>query len=344
MSGDNLEDLPGVGPSTAEDLRDAGFDRFEDIAVASTGELTAQVDGMGDSTAQKAITASRDEADIGGFTTGDEALKERQEIGKVTSGVDEIDDILGGGFEEQALTELYGQFKTGKSQFTHQLAVNVQLPEEYGGTEKRPVFIDTEDSYRPERIKQMVHGLDDEILEACMERDGVDGSPDDEEAVDELAEIFLSRVHGAKAKNVNMQIMLVDQAEDLAREHRGSDFPVGLLLLDSIMGHFRAEYIGRGELADRQQKLTQHLDDLTEFATMQDAAVVMANQVQANPDQFFGDPTKPSGGNVLAHRSTFRVKLREGKGDKKVFMLEDAPNLPDRQAPYIVETGGIVDG
>lgn len=341
MSSDDLTQLSGVGPATKDKLIDAGFDRFEDLAVAGTGELTGEISNMSDDKAQKIINSAREEAEIGGFTTGAEALEERKDIGKITAGHDEIDNILDGGFEEKAISELFGEHKSGKSQFTHQLCVNVQLPPEHGGIGKRAIFIDTEDSYRPERIAEMVRGLDDEVLADCMERDGVDGTPDDEEAVEELVEIFLGRVHGAEARNSNMQMMLVDKAEEIVQEYRDTDFPVGLLVVDSIIGHFRAEYIGRGELANRQQKLTQHMDDLTEFASRYQAAVVIANQVMANPDQFFGDPTKAAGGNVIKHRSTFRIKLREGKGDKMVFMLEDAPNLPDGQTPYLVETSGI---
>ena len=340
MSDDDLTKLSGVGPSTAEKLIDAGFDRFEDIAVAGVGEITADT-SIGDSKAQDIINAARDEADVGGFTTGDEALEARKKIGKITSGNENIDEILKGGFEEEAITELFGEHKSGKSQFTHQLCVNVQLPPEHGGNGKRAVFIDSEDSYRPERIVQMVRGLSNEVLQDCMDRDEIDGTPDDEEAMEELVELFLSRVHNASARNSNMQMMLVDKAEEIAQEYRNTDFPVGLLCVDSIIGHFRAEFIGRGELANRQQKLTQHMDDLTEFSSKFGASVVIANQVMANPDQFFGDPNQAAGGNVIEHRSTFRVKLREGKGDKKVFMLEDAPNLPDGQTPYIVEEDGI---
>lgn len=340
MSEDDLTEISGVGPSTAEKLRDIGYDRFEDLAVAGVGEITAE-SSIGESKAQKIVNAARDNADVGGFTTGDEALEARKNIGNITSGHGGIDDILSGGFEEEAITELFGEHKTGKSQFTHQLCVNVQLPPEHGGTGKRAVFIDTEDSYRPERIVEMVRGLDDEVLQACMDRDGVDGTPDDEDALDELVEIFLSRIHNASARNSNMQMMLVEKAGEIAQEYRDTEFSVGLLVVDSIIGHFRSEFIGRGELAKRQQKLTQHMDDLTEFSSKYGASVVIANQVMANPDQFFGDPTKAAGGNVIEHRSTFRVKLRQGKGDKKVFMLEDAPNLPDGQTPYLVETSGI---
>lgn len=342
MTGDDLTELSGVGPATADKLRDAGFDRYEDLAVAGVGEITADAD-ISDNKAQKIINASRDAADVGGFTTGDEALKSRREISKITTSHDEIDDILGGGVEEKAITELYGEHKSGKSQFGHQLCVNVQLPPEHGGSGKRAIFIDTEDSYRPERIVEMVRGLDDTVLQDCMDRDGIDGTPDDEEAMEELVDNFLSRVHNAAARNTNMQIMLAQEAEEIVKEYRDTDFPVGMLVVDSIIGHFRAEYVGRGELADRQQKLTQHMDDLTDFANRYNAAVVIANQVMANPDQFFGDPTKAAGGNVIKHRSTFRVKLREGKGDKMVFMLQDAPNLPDGQTPYLVEEGGITE-
>lgn len=339
---DDLSKLPGVGPATADDLIDAGFTRFQDIAVAGVGQLTADT-SLGDSKAQSIINAAREAADIGGFTNGNEALEARKNIGKITTGHDEIDEIMKGGFEEQAITELFGQHKAGKSQFTHQMAVNVQLPPEHGGTGKRAVFIDTEDSYRPERIMEMVHGLDDEVIQACMDRDGVDGTPDDEDAMQEICKIFLSRIDNATARNTNMQLMMVKKAKEIVEEYRDTDFPVGLLIVDSIISHFRAEYIGRGKLAQRQQKLTQHIDDITEFATVNEATVLIANQVMSNPDQFFGDPTKPAGGNVIAHRSTFRVKLREGKGDKKVFMLEDAPNLADGQTTYTVTGDGIMD-
>lgn len=340
MTSNDLTELSGVGPATAEKLREAGYDRYEDLAVAGVGEITADAN-ISDGKAQDVINAAREEADVGGFTTGDEALKARKEVGKITSSHEKIDEILGGGFEEKAITELFGEHQSGKSQFSHQLCVNVQLPEEYGGVGKRAIFIDTEDSYRPERIVEMVRGLDDEVLQACMDRDGIDGSPDDEDAMEELVDKFLSRVHNAAARNTNMQIMLAQDAEDIAKEYRDTEFPVGLLVVDSIIGHFRAEYVGRGELADRQQKLGQHMDDLTEFANRYSSCVIIANQVISDPNQYFGDPIKGAGGNVIKHRSTFRAKLREGKKDKMVFMLEDAPNLPDGQTPYLVKKSGI---
>ncbi len=343
MNTDKLESLPGVGPATAEKLVDAGYTRYDEIATTSVGQLTAELD-MSDSKAQKLISAAMDASDIGGFSTGAEILKHRQNnINKITTGVEEIDELLDGGIEEEAITELYGKFAAGKSQFTHQFCVNVQLPEEYGGSGKRAIFVDTEDSYRPERIVQMVRGLDPEIQQACMDRDGIDGSPTNEEDVNKLVEKFLQRVHSTKATNTNHQIINVEKAKDLADKYRNTDFPVGLLCVDSIMGHFRAEYVGRGKLAERQQQLTKHLDDLANFANLENAAVVLANQVQSDPNSFFGDPTKPSGGNVIGHRSTFRVYLRNGKGDKQIFKLEDAPNLKDGEAPFKVEEAGIVD-
>lgn len=343
MPEDDLTELSGVGPATAEKLEDAGYTRYEDLAVESVGNITADT-SLGEKRAQNVINSARDEADVGGFSKGTEALEARRQVGKITTGHEEIDGILGGeGIEEKAISEFFGEHKSGKSQFSHQMCVNVQLPEEYGGTGKRAIFVDTEDSYRPERIVEMVRGLDDEVLQACMERDEINGTPDDEDAMDELVQNFLSRVHNAAARNSNMQMMLADDAKEIAQEYRDTEFPVGLLVVDSIIGHFRSEYVGRGELADRQQKLTKHIDDLTDFANRYDAAVLITNQVMDDPGTMFGDPTKAAGGNVIEHRSTFRIKLRKGKGDKMVFMLVDAPNLPDGQTPYLVERGGIME-
>ena len=110
---EDLEDLPGVGPATAEKLKDNGFDGYQGIAVASPGELS-------------------NTADIGGFETGATVLERREQIGKLTWSVEEVDDLLGGGIETQSITEVYGEFGAGKSQVTHQISVTVQLPTEHG--------------------------------------------------------------------------------------------------------------------------------------------------------------------------------------------------------------------
>jgi DNA repair protein RadA len=344
---EDLEDLPGVGPATAEKLKDNGFDSYQGIAVASPGELSNTAD-VGESSAADIIQAAREAADIGGFESGAEVLERREQIGKLTWGVDEVDDLLGGGVETQSITEVYGEFGAGKSQVTHQLSVTTQLPAEHGGLEGSVIFIDSEDTFRPERIEQMVRGLDDEVLEATMVLHGIVDSSDDADAGDEalfedLVESVLDKIHVAKAFNSNHQILLAEKAQEIASESQDDEFPVRLLCVDSLTAHFRAEYVGRGELAERQQKLNKHLHDLMRVGDLNNTAVVVTNQVASNPDSFFGDPTQPIGGNILGHTSTFRIYLRKSKGDKRIVKLVDAPNLPDGEAVMRVEEGGLME-
>ncbi|RNJ25297.1 DNA repair and recombination protein RadA [Halosegnis longus] len=336
----DLEDLPGVGPATADKLQDNGYDSYQSIAVASPSELSNKAD-VGESSASDIINAAREAADIGGFETGTSVLERREEIGKLQWLIPEIDEMLGGGVETQSITEVYGEFGSGKSQITHQLAVNVQLQAENGGLHGRCIFIDTEDTFRPERIDEMVRGLDDEVIDSELEYRDIEGSAGDDEAMEALVDDVLAKIHVAKAFNSNHQILLAEKSLEIAKEHEDDDYPVRLLCVDSLTAHFRAEYVGRGELANRQQKLNKHLHSLDRVGNLYNAAVVVTNQVQSNPDAFFGDPTKPIGGNILGHKSTFRMYLKKSKGNKRIVKLVDAPNLADGESVMRVENAGI---
>jgi len=319
-----LEDLPGVGPATADKLREAGFNTIEAIAVASPAELGATAE-IGEATASKIINAARQAADIGGFETGDMVFERRQHIGKIKTGCAEFDEMMGGGIESQSITEIYGEFGSGKTQVAHQLAVNVQLDPENGGLNGSVIIIDTENTFRPDRIQQMAEGKANEL------------------GIELDSEEILKNIHVARAYNSNHQILLVDSAMDLANELKDSDRPVRLLIVDSLTAHFRAEYIGRGTLADRQQKLNKHLHGLQKFSNLYNAVVLVTNQVMSKPDTFFGDPTKPIGGHILGHTATFRLYIRKSKGDKRVVKLVDSPNLPEGEAVLSVTRDGIVD-
>lgn len=317
----DLEDLPGVGPSTADKLREAGFPTIESIATASPVEL-AEVAEIGESTAKKIIRAARELADIGGFKTGQDIFEQRKHVKKLRTLVPELDALMGGGIETQAITEVYGEFGSGKSQIAHQLAVNVQLPEEVGGLGGGAIFIDTENTFRPERIEQMVLGL---RVEAEV------GEPKD----------FLEHIHVARAHSSDHQMLLVETARDLVEEMKGSDRPIRLFVIDSLTALFRAEYSGRGTLAARQQKLNRHMHDLFKLVDEYNAVALVTNQVMANPAVFFGDPTKPIGGNIVGHTATFRLYLRKSKGGKRIARLVDSPNLPEGEAPFMVEEAGL---
>ena len=314
----DIEELPGVGPAIAEKLREAGYNSLEAIAVASPAELVAAAE-IGEATSAKIINSAREAAEIGGFETGDKILGRRLEIGKLTTGSTSFDDLLGGGLETQALTEFYGEFGSGKTQIAHQLAVNVQLPPENGGLNGSVVIIDTENTFRPERIKDMAEG-------ASLDPDEI-----------------LKNIHVARAYNSNHQILLVDKAERLAEELIDTEKPVRLLIVDSATAHFRSEYVGRGTLADRQQKINKHLHDTLRFGDLNNAVVMITNQVQVRPDAFFGDPTRPIGGHVVGHTATFRLYLRKSKGEKRIARLVDSPNLPEAEAVFTVSKVGIRD-
>lgn len=319
-----LEDLDHVGPATAQKLKDAGFTTIEAIAVASPAELANSAE-IGESTAAKIINAARQSADIGGFETGDLVLERRKLVGKLSTGCTEFDEMMGGGIETQSITEMYGEFGCGKTQVAHQLAVNVQLPPEQGGLGGSVIIIDTENTFRPERIAQMVKGISD--------KHGIEYDPEE----------FLKNIHVARAFNSNHQILLVDSANELANELKNTEMPVKLLIVDSLTAHFRAEYIGRGTLADRQQKLNKHLHDILRFGDLSNACVVVTNQVMSKPDAFFGDPTKPIGGHILGHTATFRLYIRKSKGEKRIVKLVDSPNLPDGEALISITTDGLGD-
>ncbi len=339
-SSEDLEELPGVGPATADKLLENGYDSYQSIAVASPAELSNTAD-VGESNANDIIQAARSAADIGGFETGTDVLERREQIGKLEWLIPEVDDMLGGGVETQSITEVYGEFGAGKSQITHQLAVNVQLPDEAGGLHGRCIFIDSEDTFRPERIDEMVRGLSDEAIEAAMDDLEIEGGPNNEAAMEALVQAFLDKIHVAKAFNSNHQILLAEKAKEIAAEYENDEYPVRLVCIDSLTAHFRAEYVGRGELANRQQKLNKHLHDIDRVGNLYNAATVVTNQVQSNPDAFFGDPTKPIGGNILGHKSTFRMYLKKSKGNKRIVKLVDAPNLPDGEAIMRVQGEGL---
>jgi len=313
MAEDELEKLPGVGATIAEKLRESGYEDLMAIAVESPSKLS-EVAEIGESTAAKIIAAAKEAADVGKFETGDVILERRKNIGKILTCSKALDDLMGGGIESQAITEFFGEFGSGKTQLCHQLAVNVTKSKEDGGLEGHSIVIDTENTFRPERIIQMSNASD-------LESDEV-----------------LKKIHVARAFNSHHQMLLIEKANELARE-----YPIHLLVVDSLTAHFRAEYIGRGALAERQQALNRHMHDLMRFGDLNNCVIAVTNQVSAKPDAFFGDPTRPIGGHIVGHAATFRIYLRKSKGGKRIARLIDSPNLPEAEAVFTVSEDGISD-
>ncbi len=304
-----ITDLPGVGAATAEKLILAGFDDLMSIAVATPGQIVDAA-GVTDVMARKLIKAARDSLDMG-FQSGTEMLAKRANLVRITTGVKGFDAIVGGGFETGSITECFGQYGSGKTQVAHALAVNVQLLD----PEAAVVYIDTENTFRPDRIVSFAKakGLDPEKV--------------------------LGNIKVARAYNSDHQMLLAEKVEDMIKQGMN----VKLVIVDSLTAHFRAEFVGRGTLAERQQKINKHMHMLAKLADLYNLAVYVTNQVMAKPDQFFGDPTEAIGGNIVGHNSTFRLYLRRGKKGTRVAKLIDAPNMPDAECVFMVTEDGLLD-
>lgn len=309
-----LTDIPGIGPGIATKLEAAGVYDLMGLAVMSPSSL-AEMAGVGEAVARKAIQAARGMMNLG-FTDGVEFDKKRRDVHHIKTGSLNLDNLLGGkGVESRAITEIYGAYGSGKSQLAFSLAVHVQLPVEQGGADGKAVFIDTEGTFRPERIRQIAEGL------------GANGDN------------VLKNILVARAFNSDHQILLLDKINEMIKDGE----PIKLVVIDSLTAHFRAEFAGRGQLADRQQKLNKYLHDLMKLAEKHNVAVYVTNQVMTNPGMMFGDPTTPVGGHIVGHMSTYRLYFRRGKQGSRVAKMIDSPNLPDNEAQFFVTTAGLRD-
>jgi len=209
----------------------------------------------------------------------------------LTTGAVEIDKLLEGGVETGSITEVFGEFRTGKTQLCHTLCVTCQMPVTEGGAEGKAIYIDTEGTFRPAR------------LQAIAERFGLDPT------------VALENVAYARAHNSEHQMELLKVAAAIMAQDR-----YALLVVDSATALFRTDYTGRGELSERQMQMAQFLRQLTRLAEEFGVAVFITNQVVANPDgmSFAKDSTKPIGGNIMAHASTTRLRLRKGRGQNRI--------------------------
>jgi len=289
-NGEDLEltSIPGIGPGIAAKLEAAGVYDLMGLAVMSPPALS-ELAGVGEAVARKAIQAARGMMKLG-FMDGAEFDKRRADVHFITTGSKNLDGLFGGkGVESRAITEAYGAFGSGKTQIGLTLAVNVQLPKEQGGVNGKAVYIDTEGTFRPDRIKQIAEGLG--------------ASP----------EKVLKNILVARAFNSDHQILLLDKITEMIKENNE---PIKLIIIDSLTAHFRAEFSGRGQLADRQQKLNKYLHHLMKLAEQHNVVVYVTNQVMANPAMMFGDPTTAIGGNIVGHACLTEDSLIQlGNGD-----------------------------
>jgi DNA repair protein RadA len=312
MTNDDLTSLEGVGPAMTSKLRSAGLTTIEAIAVTPPREI-AKKTGIGFNTVLNIVTAARKMACVD-FITAEELWKKRQNMLKCSTGSKSLDELLGGGIETQAMTEFIGEYGVGKTQICLMLSVMAQLPLEKGGLNGNVVYIDTEGTFIPERIFEIANAI------------GVDPH-------ETLEKIFLARAY-----NSSHQCLLTDHLFKFCPEN-----DIKLVVVDSMIGHFRGEYIGRETLSERQQTLNSQLHKLLRLTEAFNLPVIVTNQVQANPAQFFGDPNKPAGGHVMAHACTHRVYLRRGSKGTRLAKVIDSPYLPENSTRFKITEKGIED-
>jgi len=312
-----LDSLAGVGPVTTKKLSDAGMHNIMDLIVRGPVEL-AEITGMDKEAAGNIVEKARQALVEGGmlskdFVTATEIYKRRQEIGKITTGTECLDLLLDGGLETQALTEVYGEFGSGKTQFCHTMCVNVQKPKEEGGLGGTVLYIDTENTFRPERIVSIakINGMDPEKV--------------------------LDKIIVARAYNSAHQMLILEEASRMIQENN-----IKLLVVDSAVGLFRAEYLGRGTLSERQQRLNKFVHLVVRIAETYNCAALATNQVMSSPDTFFGDPTRPIGGNVVAHTSTYRIYFKKS-GKKRIARMVDSPHHPEQEVIFTLTEAGVSD-
>ncbi|KAA0163980.1 hypothetical protein FNF27_01370 [Cafeteria roenbergensis] len=305
----------GINASDIKKLQDAGLHTVEAVAYSTKKTLIA-IKGISEAKADKLIAEAAKLVDMG-FSTAAEYAKAREDVVFVSTGSKELDKLLQGGIETGSITELFGEFRTGKTQLCHTLCVTCQMPLEAGGAEGKALYIDTEGTFRPKRLRSIA------------ERFGL--SPDD----------VLENVICARAYTSDHQNALLEQACAMMAESR-----FGIVIVDSATALYRTDYSGRGELAARQMSLAQFLRKLTRIADEFGVAVVVTNQVVAQVDgaMSFGPATKPIGGNIMAHASTTRLQLRKGRGENRICKVYDSPTLPESDATFAITEQGVADG
>jgi len=304
----------GIAVNDIAKLQNAGYNTVESIAHATTRKL-CDVKGISEAKVQKLKEIVKGMVPMD-FKTAADALEDRKALVSLTTGSVELDKLLEGGIETGSITEVFGEFRTGKTQLCHTLCVTCQMAITDGGAEGKALYIDTEGSFRPGR------------LQAIAERFGLDPG------------VALENVAYARAQNSEHQMELLKMAAGLMAQDR-----YALLVVDSATALYRTDYSGRGELSERQMQMAQFLRQLTRLAEEFGVAVFITNQVVANPDgmSFAKDSTKPIGGNIIAHASTTRLRLRKSRGENRICTVYDSPTLPEADATFALGPAGVCD-
>ena len=307
----NIEDFP-LPKKVKDKLRKAGLESFEYIALTPAFILEG-LELEGEKIWKTVENNLQTEKNYNFITALEHYKTYRLKIRYFTTGCRGLDGLLGGGIETGAITEFVGEFATGKTQIAHQLAVTVQLPSIKGGLESKSLYLDTEGTFRPERIIQIAEyrGLNPEKT--------------------------LKNILYARAYTSEQQIHYVKILKDIIEDEN-----IRLVIVDSLVNHFRSEYIGE-EVYVRQRNLARHVKDLIYIAEKFNVAVVVTNQVLSVPETYLGMPLKPAGGNVIAHGCAHRVWLRKIDENRIAARLFDSPKNPEKEVLITITENGVLD-
>jgi len=305
----------GITKRELELLREGGFQTVECVAYAPVKSILA-VKGVSEQKCDKLRKACKELVGMG-FCSANEFLQAREDLIRFTTGSVQLDKLLAGGVETGNITEVFGEFRTGKTQLSHTLAVTCQLPVEQAGGEGKCLWIDTEGTFRPERIVQIAKrfGLNEDDC--------------------------LDNICYARAFNTDHQLDLLIEASVMMAESR-----FALVIVDSATALYRSEFSGRSELSARQTHLCKFLRALQRLADTYGVAIVVTNQVVAKVDamaSFGGNDKLPIGGHIIAHASQTRLYLRKGRGESRICKIYDSPSLPEGEAVFAISPGGIAE-
>jgi DNA repair protein RadA len=311
----SLVNVEGVGPTTEKRLKQAGFRSIKDLLVRGPVDV-AEATGMEMDESVGICERARIILERLGiieqsFVSATDLYKKTRD--RISTGSSSFDDLLGGGVETRAVTEVYGEFGTGKTQLCHTLCVMVQQDRKAGGLSGKAIYIDTENTFRPERIASIAQarGLDPRQA--------------------------LENIIVAKAYNSAHQELIIEETGPVI-EAKG----VRLVIVDSAVAHYRAEFLGRATLSERQQRLNKVMHILVRMSETYGVAVLVTNQIQSSPDAIFGDPARPTGGNVVAHTSTYRIYLKRS-GKNRIARMVDSPYHAEREILFMLADRGISD-
>lgn len=304
--------LAGVTAPTIEKIKKAGICTVEDLATQTPSQL-AERGSMGKDTAEKAIRKALERISEG-YITGIQLHEKLMSRTRLTTGSTELDKLLGGGIESETTTEIIGPNGSGKTQICHTLAVLAQLPEEEGGLDGEVAWVDTEDTFRPDRISQIATSLSLNVSE------------------------ILGRIHRWKALTTLDQKLAIEALAELCNKQN-----IKLIIVDSMMSHLRSEYIGRGTLSERQGILNDMLHKLSTLSQTWKLTTVYTNQVMDNPAIMYGNPERATGGHIMGHAATTRLHIRKSSRGACIAKLVKSPYLPDGEAPFVIDEYGIRD-